>query len=214
MAVFQAAKQGIDNFSVLVSHFLVPPAIEAICASPASRVQGFLAAGHVCTVMGYEQYLPLAETYRVPIVVTGFEPLDILEGILMCVRQLESGKALVENQYVRAVQRAGNPAALSMLEQVFEITAQDWRGIGTIGQSGLRLKPAFARFDAERKFALHSNGAVNDNGCISGQIMQGLKKPHDCPHFDRNCRPEQPLGAPMVSAEGACAAYYRYAAHG
>ena len=214
MAVFQAAKKSIDNFSVLVSHFLVPPAIEAICAAPASKVQGFLAAGHVCTIMGYEQYLPLAETYRVPIVVTGFEPLDILEGILMCVRQLESGNAKVENQYIRAVSRSGNQAALDMLKQVFEIKQQDWRGIGPIDQSGLQLKPEFARFDAEKKFTLHSNATRNDNGCISGQIMQGLKKPHDCPHFGGDCRPEQPLGAPMVSSEGACAAYYRYAAHG
>ena len=213
MAIFQAAEKGIDNFSVLVSHFLVPPAVEAICASTASQVQGFLAAGHVCTIMGYEQYLPLAETYRVPIVVTGFEPLDILEGILMCVRQLESGNAEVENQYIRAVQRTGNRAALHMLEQVFEITEQDWRGIGLIDQSGLRLKPEFGRFDAEKKFSLHKNTARIDNGCISGQIMQGLKKPHDCPHFGGDCRPEQPLGAPMVSSEGACAAYYRYAAH-
>ncbi|WP_323844241.1 hydrogenase formation protein HypD [Microbulbifer magnicolonia] len=210
MAVFLAAKKKLSNFSILVSHFLVPPAIEAICSAPDSRIQGFLAAGHVCAIMGYAQYLPLAEKFRVPIAVTGFEPLDILEGIMMCVRQLELGRCGVENQYVRAVRRRGNREAQAMLDRVFEITEQKWRGVGTIAASGLQLQEAFAQFDAARKFRLTTNTRAGDSGCISGQIMRGQKKPCDCPHFGNRCRPEQPLGAPMVSSEGACAAYYRY----
>jgi len=218
MAVFQAREKGVNNFSLLVSHFLVPPAIEAVCQSPETRVQGFLAAGHVCAIMGYRQYVPLAAKYRVPIVITGFEPLDILEGVLLCVRQLEQGRYQVDNQYIRVVDRDGNRLAQKMLDEVFAVTAQTWRGVGNIDHSGFRLKPAFAPFDAELKFGLRehfpagSTSPVDSNGCISGQIMQGLKKPRDCDHFGKRCRPESPLGAPMVSSEGACAAYYRYRA--
>lgn len=210
MAAFLARKKGLRNLSLLVSHFLVPPAIESLCSAADSRVQGFLAAGHVCAIMGYEQYPPLASKYRVPIVVTGFEPLDILEGVMMCLRQLEQGCCSVENQYARAVERRGNIPAQEMLEQVFDIAAQTWRGVGTIDASGLRLRPEFAAFDAEKKFSLDISPQIDSSGCISGQIMQGQKKPCDCPHFGQRCRPEQPLGAPMVSSEGACAAYYRY----
>ncbi|SHE58794.1 hydrogenase expression/formation protein HypD [Microbulbifer donghaiensis] len=210
MAVVLATKKRLRNFSLLVSHFLVPPAIEAICSAPGSRVQGFLAAGHVCAIMGYEQYRPLAREYRVPIVVTGFEPLDILEGVLLCVRQLEQGICLVLNQYARAVDRNGNLNAQEILELVFDIDDQAWRGVGSIAASGLRLRAEFARFDAGRRFGMAHSSGPDRSGCISGRIMQGLQKPCDCPHFGGRCRPEQPLGAPMVSSEGACAAYYRY----
>ena len=210
MAAFLARKKGLRNFSLLASHFLVPPAIESICSAANSRVQGFLAAGHVCAITGYEQYPALAEKYRVPIVVTGFEPLDILEGVMLCLRQLEQGRCMVENPYARAVERRGNIPAQEMLEQVFEVATQNWRGVGTIGASGLRLRPEFSAFDAEKKFSLNLKPVTDSSGCISGDIMQGHKKPCDCPHFGRRCRPTQPLGAPMVSSEGACAAYYRY----
>ncbi|WP_193164251.1 hydrogenase formation protein HypD [Microbulbifer hainanensis] len=210
MAAFLARKKGLRNFSLLVSHFMVPPAIESICSAANSRVQGFLAAGHVCAITGYEQYPRLALKYQVPIVVTGFEPLDILEGVMLCLRQLEEGRCIVENPYARVVERRGNIPAQEMLEQVFDIAAQNWRGVGTIGDSGLRLRPEFSAFDAEKKFSLDLKPAIDSSGCISGEIMQGLKKPCDCPHFGRRCRPTQPLGAPMVSSEGACAAYYRY----
>lgn len=210
MAAFMAHQKGLRNFSLLVSHFLVPPAIDSICAAKDSRVQGFLAAGHVCAVMGYEQYHPLAAKYRIPIVVTGFEPLDILEGMLMCIRQLEQGRSEVENQYARAVQRSGNVPAQEMLNRVFQVSSQGWRGVGPIAASGLRLRPEFAAFDALQKYKLDNCPAVDDSGCISGEIMLGQKKPVDCPHFGTRCRPEKPLGAPMVSSEGACAAYFRY----
>lgn len=210
MTAFMAAKKGLHNFSLLVSHFLVPPAIETICSAADSRVQGFLAAGHVCAIMGYEQYLVLARQHRVPIIVTGFEPLDILEGVLLCVRELERGGCAVQNQYVRAVERKGNIAAQQMLQRVFDITGQTWRGVGHIDASGLRLRAEYSRFDAARKFAPVTPILAGDSGCISGRIMQGQSKPCDCPHFGGRCRPEQPLGAPMVSNEGACAAYYRY----
>lgn len=212
MAVFQAREQGLKNFSTLVSHFLVPPAIQAICSSSNSRVKGFLAAGHVCTVMGYRQYIPLAEKYRIPIVVTGFEPLDILEGIFLCVSQLENGESKVENQYARSVSFQGNQTARNMMERVFEVREQNWRGLGLISQSGLKLTVEFEQFDAENRFQLERPQVFLDTGCISGLIMQGLKKPIDCPHFAKTCRPEYPLGAPMVSSEGPCAAYYRYKA--
>jgi len=212
MAVFQAREKGINNFSILVSHFLVPPAIEAICSSSKSRVKGFLAAGHVCTVMGYHQYIPLSEKYRIPIVVTGFEPLDILEGIFLCISQLENGEFKVENQYTRSVSLQGNQTAKTMIERVFEIREQTWRGMGSISHSGLKLAVEFEQFDAEKKFQLKRIPVSLDKGCISGLIMQGLKKPNECPHFAKTCRPEYPLGAPMVSSEGPCAAYYRYKA--
>ena len=210
MAVFQAAQTGVTNFSMLVSHVLVPPAIEAILSSPASRVQGFLAAGHVCTVMGYTEYEPLVARYRVPIVVTGFEPLDILQGVYMCVKQLEEGRAEVENQYARAVRRDGNAPAQRLIREVFRVVPRKWRGVGEIPESGLALAQRYAQFDAELRFGIADHGADEPTECRSGQIMQGLMKPHECPAFGTRCTPEHPLGATMVSSEGACAAYYRY----
>ena len=210
MAVWQAKRRGLKNFAVLVSHVLVPPAMSAILASPNNRVQGFLGAGHVCTVMGYEEYEPLAERFRIPIVITGFEPLDLLEGIYRCVRMLEEGRHGVENQYARAVHREANPAALRLIRDVFEVSDRKWRGIGMIPGSGFRLSPAFAEFDAEQRFALDAVQVAESNLCISGLILQGLKKPRDCPAFGKSCTPENPLGATMVSSEGACAAYYNY----
>jgi hydrogenase expression/formation protein HypD len=210
MAVFQARQQGLKNFSVLVSHVLVPPAMEAILSSPTNRVQGFLAAGHVCTVMGYTEYEPLARKYRVPIVVTGFEPLDILQGVLMCIRQLEGGRAEAENQYTRAVRREGNQPAQSLMREVFRVIHRKWRGLGEIPQSGLGLGEPYAEFDAEQRFGVAALTAEESTECISGLILQGVRKPHDCPAFGTRCTPEHPLGATMVSSEGACAAYYRY----
>lgn len=210
MAVYQAARLGLRNFTILVSHVLVPPAIEAILSSPGSRVNGFLAAGHVCAVVGYEEYLPLAEKYAVPFVVTGFEPLDILQGIFMVVRQLESGHAKVENQYARCVRREGNLPAQDLVRSVFEIVPRKWRGIGQIERSGLGLRPRYASFDAERRFGLSDYTAEESTDCISGDILQGKCKPNACPAFGTFCTPEHPLGATMVSSEGACAAYYRY----
>ncbi len=210
MAVYQARRAGLKNFSMLVSHVLVPPAMEAILSSPNCRVQGFLAAGHVCAVMGYEEYLPIAARYRVPIVVTGFEPLDILHGVLLCVEQLEAGRAEVENQYARAVRREGNPTARGIVSEVFEVASRKWRGVGEIPSSGYRLREEFAAFDAERRFGVAGQTADEPTECLSGLILQGLKKPHECPAFGSRCTPERPLGATMVSNEGACAAYYRY----
>jgi hydrogenase expression/formation protein HypD len=210
MAVFQAKQRGIKNFSVLVSHVLVPPAMEAILGSPGNLVQGFLAAGHVCTVMGYHEYGPIAAKYKVPIVVTGFEPVDILQGVLMCVTQLEQGRHEVENQYTRSVRSAGNVHAQELIAQVFEVVDRKWRGIGGIPQSGLGVRPEYAAWDAEKKFELEGYTAEESPDCISGLIMQGRKKPSECPAFGTKCTPERPLGAPMVSTEGACAAYYRY----
>jgi hydrogenase expression/formation protein HypD len=210
MAVFQARRQSVKNFSVLVSHVLVPPAMEALLSSPSSLVQGFLAAGHVCTVMGYEEYFPIAEKYRVPIVVTGFEPVDILQGVLMCVRQLEEGRAEVENQYARSVRREGNRPAQQLIAEVFRAVPRKWRGVGEIPRSGLALAEEYAEFDAETRFNVEGLTAEEPAECISGLIMQGVKKPFECPAFGRRCTPERPLGAPMVSSEGACAAYYRY----
>jgi len=210
MAVWQAARDGIENFSVLVAHVLVPPAMEAILSSPHCRVQGFLAAGHVCTVMGYEQYEPLAKRYKIPIVVTGFEPLDLLDGIRMVVAQLESGRAEVENQYSRAVRREGNQPAQARITEVFEIGPRAWRGIGDIPASGLRLRESYRRFDALGRFPTALEHVEESSECIAGLVLQGLKKPQECPAFGTRCTPEKPLGAPMVSSEGACAAYYLY----
>jgi hydrogenase expression/formation protein HypD len=210
MAVWQAKRRGLKNFAVLVSHVLVPPAMTAILASPTNRVQGFLGAGHVCTIMGYEEYEPLADRFGVPIVITGFEPLDLLEGICRCVRMLEEGRHGVENQYARAVHRQGNPRALRLIRDVFEITDRKWRGIGTIPASGFRLSAGYAEFDAEQRFAVERVLVAESTVCISGLILQGLKKPHECPAFGTTCTPENPLGATMVSSEGACAAYYNY----
>ncbi len=210
MAVWQARQLGLTNFSVLCSHVLVPPAMEAILGSPDNQVQGFLAAGHVCTVMGYWEYEPIAERYRVPIVVTGFEPLDLLQGIYMTLTALEEGRTGVENQYTRAVTREGNRAAQRLVGQVFEVCDRAWRGIGTIPASGYRLRPEFAAFDAEQRFGVAGVTAQESPLCIAGQILRGLKKPHECSAFGTVCKPEHPLGAPMVSSEGACAAYYQY----
>jgi hydrogenase expression/formation protein HypD len=210
LAVFQARQHGLTNFSALVSHVLVPPAIAAILASPHNRVRGFLAAGHVCTVMGCTEYLPLAARHRVPIVVTGFEPVDVLRGIHMCLSQLEAGRAEVENAYGRAVRPAGNPAAQALVRQVFQVVDRKWRGIGLIPRSGWGLRGEFAAFDAERRFGLSDYTAEEPAECLSGLVLQGVKKPHECPAFGTRCTPEHPLGATMVSSEGACAAYYRY----
>lgn len=210
MAVDLARAQGLDNFSMLVSHVLVPPAIQALLASPEVRVQGFLAAGHVCTVMGYTEYEPIAERYRVPIVVTGFEPLDILQGIYLCVRQLQEGRAVVENQYARSVRREGNLAAQALMRKVFRITDRKWRGLGEIPASGLGLRDEYATFDAELRFGLAERTVREPTECMAGLILQGLRKPTECPAFGTRCTPERPLGATMVSSEGACAAYYRY----
>jgi hydrogenase expression/formation protein HypD len=210
MAVFQARKQGIRNFSLLCSHVLVPPAIDALLSSPANRVQGFLAAGHVCTVMGYEEYFPLAERFRVPLVVTGFEPLDVLQGIYMTVRQLEEGRHEVENQYSRSVRREGNVPAQKLIREVFRVTDRAWRGIGEIPSSGYALRDEYAEYDAEKKFDVGEIRAKESHLCIAGMILQGLKKPHECQAFRTQCTPEHPLGAPMVSSEGACAAYFHF----
>jgi hydrogenase expression/formation protein HypD len=212
MAIFRAEQQNLNNFSMLVSHVLVPPAMEAILSSPNCQVQGFLAAGHVCTVMGYMQYHPMAEKYQCPIVVTGFEPVDILQGIYLCVKQLEAGIAKVENQYKRSVEEEGNIPAQQLIREVFEVTSRDWRGIGEIAQSGLKLRDKYAQFDAQKRFNFEGFKSVTSetSDCISGQILQGIKKPHECSAFGTQCTPEHPLGAPMVSSEGACAAYYRY----
>jgi len=210
MAVYQAKALGIKNFSILVSHVLVPPAMEAILSSKNNRVQGFLAAGHVCAVMGYKEYPPIAAKYKVPIVVTGFEPLDILQGIYMCVKQLEEGRWEVENQYVRSVKESGNVYAQDLIQKVFCVVNRKWRGIGEIANSGLGLQPEYSDFDAQKKFSLEGIQTQESPDCISGLILQGIKKPHQCPAFAKTCTPEHPLGATMVSSEGACAAYYRY----
>lgn len=210
MAIVQAARLGLANFSMLVSHVLVPPAIEALLSSPDNRVEAFLAAGHVCTVMGWTEYEPIAARYRVPLVVTGFEPLDIVQGTLMAVRQLESGRAEVENQYTRSVRREGNLAARAVLSEVFEVCDRKWRGIGRIPGSGFRVSERFAGFDAERRFPVGGLTTEEPSACIAGLVLRGQKKPSDCPVFGAVCTPERPLGAPMVSSEGACAAYYHY----
>ncbi len=210
MTVYQAKRLGITNFSLLVSHVLVPPAVAAIMESPTCRVQAFLAAGHVCSVMGTHEYPPLADKYKVPIVVTGFEPLDILEGIRCTVLQLESGRHELENAYPRAVMADGNPAAMQMLNDVFEVTDRAWRGIGMIPGSGWRLSHAYADFDAEKRFAVTDIQTEESALCRSGEVLQGLIKPHECEAFGRECTPRNPLGATMVSSEGACAAYYLY----
>jgi hydrogenase expression/formation protein HypD len=210
MAVFQAKQQDLKNFSMLVSHVLVPPAIAAIMESPTNRVQGFLAAGHVCSVMGYAQYPPLVEKYKVPIVVTGFEPVDVLEGIRRVVMQLESGRAEIENGYKRVVNFDGNIPAQTMLAEVFKTTDSAWRGIGIIPNSGWRLNEKYRAFDAEAKFEVSGIKTVESPLCRSGEVLQGMIKPHECECFGNVCTPRKPLGATMVSSEGACAAYYNY----
>ncbi len=211
MAVWQASRLGLKNFSILTSHVLVPPAMEAILGSPDNRVQGFVAPGHVCAVMGYRDYEPIAERYRVPMVVTGFEPLDLLQGIYMTLQALEQGRYGVENQYARAVTRDGNVAARELVDRVFEVCDRKWRGIGPIPESGLRLRPEFEEFDAEKRFEVEGVTACESSLCVAGDIMKGNRKPRQCPVFGTLCNPEHPLGAPMVSSEGACAAYYHYA---
>ena len=213
MSVLQAKALGLKNFCVLVSHVCVPPAMHAILGSSHNRVQGFLAAGHVCAVMGYWEYPPIAQRYRVPIVVTGFEPLDIAQGIMMTIRQLERGSFEVENGYSRVVDFKGNQPAQRVINQVFEICDRKWRGIGMIPASGWALKPEFIDFDAEHRFAVSNIHTEESRICIAGEILQGLKKPHQCPAFGTQCTPKSPLGATMVSSEGACSAYYRYSIH-
>jgi hydrogenase expression/formation protein HypD len=210
MSVFQAREQGRVNYSVLVSQVLVPPAMELILSSPDNRVQGFLAAGHVCTVTGYQEYEALARKHRIPIVVTGFEPVDILQGVLSCVEQLEAGTCEVENAYARAVRPEGNSHARGMIESVFEVVDRKWRGVGEIPRSGLDLKTEYEHFDARKKFGLTGMEKEESGECISGLVLQGIKKPNECPAFGTRCTPDHPLGATMVSNEGACAAYYRY----
>jgi hydrogenase expression/formation protein HypD len=213
MAVWLAKKRKLANFSVLVSHVLVPPSMTAILQSPGNRVQGFLGPGHVCTVMGNTEYEPIAARYKVPIVVTGFEPIDMLQGVLMTVRQLEAGEAKVENQYSRAVRWEGNPQSRQLIEDVFEICDRKWRGVGIIPKSGFKLRYEYREHDAERIFEVEDIEAHESTVCISGQILRGFKKPHDCPAFGKTCTPQNPLGATMVSSEGACAAYYAYGRH-
>lgn len=210
MAILQAKREGLSNFSVLLSHVLVPPAIASILQGAGNRVQGFLGPGHVCVIMGTGEYKSLAARYKVPIVITGFEPLDLLEGILMTVRQLESGKAEVENQYARAVPEKGNTAARAILDEVFEISDRKWRGVGSIPKSGYRIRYEYAVHDAEKLYEVEEIETSESSLCISGLILRGLKKPPDCPAFGVQCTPESPLGATMVSAEGACAAYHQY----
>jgi len=213
MSVWLAHKRKLTNFSVLVSHVLVPPSMTAILQSPENRVQAFLGPGHVCTVMGYDEYEPIARRYRVPIVITGFEPVDMLEGVLMTVRQLEAGQAKVENQYSRAVRCEGNTDSKKLIEDVFEICDRKWRGVGIIPKSGFKLRYEYRNYDAERLFEVEDIETQESSLCISGKVLRGLKKPHDCPAFGKTCTPQTPLGATMVSSEGACAAYYAYGRH-
>jgi hydrogenase expression/formation protein HypD len=213
MSAWQAKRQGIKNFSILVSHVLVPPSIASILQSPLNRVQAFLGPGHVCTVMGYREYEPISARFRVPIVITGFEPLDLLEGTLMALRQLEQGRAEVENQYSRVVKREGSPTAVDLVNKVFEVCDRKWRGVGSIPKSGYKLRWEFREHDAERLFDVKEIDTKEPEICISGLVLKGVKKPHDCPAFGKQCTPEHPLGATMVSAEGACAAYYTYGRH-
>lgn len=210
MSVLHAQKLGVKNYAILTSHVLVPPAIKAVMNDPETAIHGFLAAGHVCTVMGFTEYFPLAEKYRVPIVITGFEPVDLMQGILMTVRQLENSEHRVENQYSRVVRPEGNPAARKIIEQVFDTSDREWRGIGTIPESGWELRDEFSEFDANKKFNVPQEKAPESSECIAGLVLKGIKKPFECPQFGKKCTPSNPLGAPMVSSEGACAAYYHF----
>jgi hydrogenase expression/formation protein HypD len=213
MAVWLARRRRLNNFSLLVSHVLVPPALTAILQAPENRVQGFLGPGHVCTVMGCTEYEPVARRFRVPIVITGFEPIDMLEGVLRVVQQLEAGRAEVENQYSRAVRQEGNPESKKLIQEVFEVCDRKWRGVGLIPHSGFKLRPEYQDHDAERLFAVQDLETQESSVCISGHILRGLKKPWECPAFGKECTPQSPLGATMVSSEGACAAYYTYGRH-
>lgn len=214
LSVIQAHKMNLLNYSILASHVLVPPAMEALLSDPENQIDAFLAAGHVCTIMGMEEYYPISATYKTPVVITGFEPVDLLQGILMAVEQLEKGEYKVENQYTRYVQRAGNLLAIQTMEEVFEVSDRMWRGIGNIPQSGYEVNEAYQQYNARVKFSLNLPVAEENKECISGAIMKGLKKPFQCPNFGKLCKPEHPLGAPMVSSEGACAAYYHYSSVG
>jgi hydrogenase expression/formation protein HypD len=211
LSVLHAQRLGLKNYSILASHVLVPPAIDAVMTDDDVRIQGVLAAGHVCTIMGIGEYYELAEKHEIPIVVTGFEPADLLQGILMTVRQLEEGKAKLENQYSRVVKPEGNPEARKVIEQVFEVADREWRGIGTIPNSGWEVREELAAFDANRKFSVNIAKAPECADCIAGLVLKGIKKPYECSQFGKKCTPENPLGAPMVSSEGACAAYYHFA---
>ncbi|MBN8837772.1 MAG: hydrogenase formation protein HypD [Sphingobacteriia bacterium] len=211
LSVVQAAKLELNNYSILASHVLVPPAMEAILSDTNNTINAFLAAGHVCTIMGMEEYEPVAEKYKCPIVITGFEPVDLLQGILMAVKQLEKGEHKVENQYTRYVQREGNRMAVDIINSVFAVNDRVWRGIGTIPNSGYEVNEQYKNYNARIKFNIDIEKAMENKDCISGDIMKGLKKPKQCPNFGAKCKPEHPLGAPMVSSEGACAAYYQYA---
>ncbi len=210
LSVIHAERKKLDNYSILASHVLVPPAMKAVLDDEDNVIQAFLAAGHVCTIMGIDEYYPIANEYKVPLVVTGFEPVDLLQGILMAVKQLEAGEWKLENQYSRVVKPEGNPEAIKVIRQVFETMDREWRGIGTIPQSGYEVRPEYARFDANLKFAVNIKVAGESKECIAGQVLRGIKKPHECPQFGKKCTPSHPLGAPMVSSEGACAAYYHF----
>lgn len=210
LSIIQAYKSGVTNYSILASHVLVPPAMEAILGDADNQIDAFLAAGHVCTIMGYEEYYPIAHNYQTPIVITGFEPVDLVQGILMAIEQLEKGEYRVENQYIRYVQREGNERAKNTMEEVFKVSDRMWRGIGTIPQSGFEVNKKYSAYNAREKFSIDIPLALENPSCISGDIMKGLKKPMQCPNFGTQCKPEHPLGAPMVSSEGACAAYYHY----
>jgi hydrogenase expression/formation protein HypD len=210
MAVYRARAESVQNFSMLASHVRVPPALRALLGSPDNRIEGFLAAGHVCTVMGTAEYAPIVDEFRVPIVVTGFEPIDVLDGVLRCVRQLEAGRATLENAYARSVRRDGNQSAQALMRAVFTVVPRRWRGLGEIAESGLGLNDDYADFDAERRFGIVAADAEHAGECVSGLVLRGVRKPTDCPAFGTRCTPEHPLGVTMVSTEGACAAYYRY----
>jgi hydrogenase expression/formation protein HypD len=210
LSLLHAYRAGITNYSILTSHVLVPPAMEAVINDPDSNIQGFLAAGHVCAIMGIHEYYPLAERYRIPIVVTGFEPVDLVQGILMVVRQLENGACQVENQYSRIVLPEGNPEAQKVIAQVFEVSDREWRGIGNIPMSGYEVRPEFSAFDANKKFGVNIEKVPESAECFAGLVLKGIKKPQECPQFGKKCKPQSPLGAPMVSSEGACAAYYHF----
>lgn len=210
LSVLHAHKEGIKNYSILVSHVLVPPAMEAILDDEFSSIDAFLGAGHVCAIMGYQEYHPLAKKYKIPIVITGFEPLDLVQGIYMAVCQLEKGVYKVENQYARVVKEQGNLAAINVINTIFEIGNREWRGIGEIPNSGYKLKKEYIDFDAETKFGISNINVPENTDCIAGEILKGIKKPHQCSQFGKTCTPANPLGAPMVSSEGACAAYYHF----
>jgi hydrogenase expression/formation protein HypD len=210
LSVLQAVHLGLKNYFILSSHVLVPPAMEALLLDDETRVHGFLAAGHVCTVMGTKQYLPIVKKFQVPIIVTGFEPVDLLKGLWSCVEQLEKGDANLDNQYSRVVKEEGNRDAQKLINEVFEEVDRSWRGIGILPRSGLGLKKKYRAFDAENNFEFEVNRSTKDNGCLAGMILRGIRKPMECPHFGKSCTPETPFGAPMVSSEGACAAYYNF----